>query len=173
MAEATPSNGAASAFPFSAEGFSRSFDAIRPLILQEWPQLTEEDLVAVDGDPEKIVEVVRQRTQHSRALIRKHLSEIAEVAGVDASGLEARLLRLVHALESQVGPVREKVKASGVRAEELADELGERGKVLLDEVKQTVPRAEEKLKENLWTTLLAALGLGLLVGLVVGLSRGR
>jgi Na+/H+-dicarboxylate symporter len=36
-----------------------------------------------------------------------------------------------------------------------------------------VEEAEATMKDNLWVSLIAALGLGVLAGLVMGLTRGR
>lgn len=160
-------------FPFSNEGFAASFDRIKPLIREEWPAIDEEALDATEADPAKIVALVADRTEHSKALVRKHLGEIAEVAGVGAANFEQRLVRLIHLLEEKAEPVQQGVANARKQATKLVHDVEERGGQLIDEVKQTVPKAEEKMKDNLWTSLLAALGVGVLLGLIVGLTRGR
>lgn len=168
------------AFDFDRDAFVQAFDGkVRPLVLAEWSL----DADAVDetgGDPDAIVALVTAETESSKALVRKHLTEIAEVAGVKARGLEARLTRLISRLEGATAPVQERVTQTqqaiqdrAVRTTEALRELSEQGHHVIEEVRQAVPQAEEKVKENLWTALLAALGLGVLLGLVVGLSRGR
>jgi ElaB/YqjD/DUF883 family membrane-anchored ribosome-binding protein len=161
-------------FPFSREMFVGAFDEIKPLLLEEWPELDAASLDAIDGDPDEVVELVAKQTQHSKTLVKKHLAEIAEVVGVDAATLEQRLVRLLHLLEAKVGPVQDRVRDTTDRAKTAFEDFEDEGKRLLGEVKDSVPRAEEKLRENIWVSLFAALGLGLLLGLIVGLSgRGR
>ena len=73
---------------------------------------------------------------------------------------------MLHRLEKHVEPVQE-------QARQQARQLRERGQHLAADVREAVPQAEEKLKENFWTTLLAALGIGVILGLLMGGSRGR
>jgi hypothetical protein len=153
--------------PFDADGFTAAFaEHIRPLILEEWPEVDAAALDATGGEPQAVIRAIAAATQHSKVLIRKQLAELAEVAGVGATGLEGRLLRVLHYLEGKASPVQE-------GAEKLVEDLRERGASVGKQVGRKMQDAEGTLKENLWVTLLGALGLGLLVGLIVGLSRGR
>lgn len=175
---AAPSSGFA--FEFDRDAFVEAFvGKVRPLVLAEWA-LDEDAVDETGGDPDAIVALVTAKTESSKALVRRHLTEIAEVAGVKVRSLEARLTRLISRLEGATAPVQERVsqtqqaiQARAVRTSEAIRELSEQGHHVIEEVRQAVPQAEEKVKENLWTALLAALGLGVLLGLVVGLSRGR
>lgn len=159
MAEAT-------ALPFSPEGFTAAFPQIRPLVLDQWPEVDADALDGTEGDPDAVVVLVADATQHTKALVRKQLGELAEVAGVDASGIEARLVRLLHYLEGKAEPVAGEAKR-------LADTVRERGEDVGKQVAGKVHEAEDTMKDNLWMSLLAALGLGLVAGLLVGLTRGR
>ena len=170
MSTETHNDTPATGFAFSREGFVAVFEEqVKPLILQEWDAVSATELAETGGEPEKVLALVVEKTDHSKARVRKHLNEIAEVAGVDAQGVEARLLRLLHRLESSAGPLQERAE----QTREAVRELRDQGRVVLDEARQVFPRAEEKVKDNLWTALLASLGVGLLLGLIVGLSRGR
>ncbi|MFT4977555.1 MAG: ElaB/YqjD/DUF883 family membrane-anchored ribosome-binding protein [Myxococcota bacterium] len=187
--EAAPAAG--HRFDFDRVAFVRAFaDRVSPLVIEEW-DLDEEAVAQTEGDPDQLVALVVAKTDSSKALARKHLTEIAEVAGVKARGLEARLVGLISRLEKATAPVQERVARTqeafheraartgealqdrATRTGEALRELSEQGQHVIEEVRQAVPQAEEKVKENLWTALLAALGVGLLLGLVVGLSRGR
>lgn len=161
---ATPTN--SHEFPFSREGFASAWGDVRSLLMEEWPQLDQARLDATEADPDKVVDLVTKSTDHSKALVRKQLGEIAEAAGVGAKGIEQRLVRLLHKLEQASEPV-----VTG--AQKTVQQLGERGQVIVDNAQQVAGRAEEKVKEHPWTALLAALGVGLLLGLLVGLTRGR
>ncbi|MEL6346457.1 MAG: hypothetical protein AAFV53_25325 [Myxococcota bacterium] len=168
-AQADTTASASYSFPFDRQMFVTAFaDSVQPLILKEWPDLSADALSQTGGDPEKVVDAIAAQTDHSRALIRKHLVEIAQVAGVGATGLETRLLELIRQLEQTAG-----LQERAERTREAVRELGEQGKHVIEEVRQVVPQAEEKMKDNVWTVVLAALGLGMLVGLVVGLTRGK
>lgn len=178
-------------FSFDRSAFAASFaDKIQPLVVDEWG-LSADAVAATEGDPDKVVALVVAETESSKALARKHLTEIVEVAGIKARSMEARLQALIGRLEAATGPMQaraaetqealrerasqtqEVLRERAARTQEAFRELSEQGQHVIEEVRQAVPQAEEKVKENLWTALLASLGLGLLLGLVVGLSRGR
>lgn len=60
------------------------------------------------------------------------------------------------------------------RLNEIIDNLETRSKDLMDNVRNDVlPQAEATVRDNLWASILTALGLGLILGLVLGLSSGR
>lgn len=161
MSDASPMD-----FPFSREEFREGFPEIRRLVLEEWPNLDAEALDATEGRVDAVLELVVSATQHSRVLVRKHLAEIAEVAGVQANGIEERLVRLLHYLEDKAEPV-------GREAQRLASDVRDRGEQVGRQVATKVHDAEDTMKDNLWVSLMAALGLGLVAGLIVGLTRGR
>ncbi|MFT6159514.1 MAG: hypothetical protein ACJAZO_000482 [Myxococcota bacterium] len=153
-------------FPFSEDAFRGSFAEVARLICEEWAAVDRETLDATEGDPQKVLDVVVAATGHSKVWVRKHLAEIAEVAGVDASGIEARLVRLLHFLEDKADPI-------GQEAQRLAGQVREHGVSVGKTVAGSVEEAEATMKDNLWVSLIAALGLGVLAGLVMGLTRGR
>lgn len=154
------------AYPFSIQGFRSAFDTVRPLVLAEWPDLDPDALDQTEADPDRIVALVSEKTQHSKALVRKHLAEIAEVAGVDARGLEGRVLRLIHALEGRLEPVQETAMAA-------VQQIESRSRHVVEDVKKAGADVEDTLKQNVWRSLFGALGIGVLIGLVIGLTRGR
>ncbi len=157
---------AALTFPFSEDAFRGSFSEVARLICEEWPKVDREALDATEGDPQKVLDTVVAATGHSKVLVRKHLGEIAEVAGVDASGIEARLVRLLHFLEDKADPI-------GQEAQRLAGQVRDRGVSVGKTVAGSVHEAEGTMKDNLWVSLIAAMGLGVLAGLIAGMTRGR
>ncbi len=159
---ATADNTTTAARRLDPESFRDHIEGVRRLVVEEWPDVDPDSLAKAGTEPEAVVAVVVEATGDSKTLVRHHLAQIAEVSGVAASGLEGRLLRLLHTLEGKVEPVQETMK----EASKVAREVGEQGR-------EIAGQAEAKVKENIWTSLMSALGLGVLIGLVVGLSRGR
>src|SRR5690606_23013174 len=134
--------------PFSTEDFRRNFDAMRPLIMSEW-NLDENALENTGGDPNKVIDLIANRTNQTRARIVRQLDELREIAEGDASGIEMRLNRIVKNLE-------------------------DRTKTLVHRVRDDyAPRAQETVRENMMYSLLITLGVGMFIGLIFGLSRGR
>jgi len=74
---------------------------------------------------------------------------MAELSEESTTNIEKRLNKVIHNLEEKtkhlVGQVR--------------DEM--------------LPQAEATVKENIWITILSALGIGLILGLILGLTSGR
>ena len=60
------------------------------------------------------------------------------------------------------------------RLNAIIENLEAKSREIVGRVKEDVlPQAEAKVRENLWTSLLTALGLGLVLGLLIGLTSGR
>ncbi|MEO1069721.1 MAG: hypothetical protein AAFW95_11475 [Cyanobacteria bacterium J06638_6] len=57
--------------------FQHHFEAMVPLILSEWPQLIEENLLATEGDLDLAVAYISDETERTQALTRRHLDELA------------------------------------------------------------------------------------------------
>lgn len=128
--------------------------AIRALLREEWPVLDDEALDATGGDREQLVALIAERTEHSRALVRRQLAELEQLSTKSRAaraGLEQleRLEAAVRKLEGEASEVVNRVK------------------------KELVPQAESRVKENLLSSLLGALLVGLVLGLIMGGRRGR
>jgi ElaB/YqjD/DUF883 family membrane-anchored ribosome-binding protein len=130
----------------SAEQFAKDFTRTSELILEEWPELGVEKLEATGGDLEKVIAAVSDAVGKTKVTVRRQLAELHQLAQQSAGddGVVARELRRL----------REMVERLESRTQDLAD----------------LPKeARQKVEENLWTSLLVALGLGFLLGL---LTRG-
>jgi ElaB/YqjD/DUF883 family membrane-anchored ribosome-binding protein len=130
----------------SAEQFAKDFARTSEFILEEWPELGVETLEATGGDLEKVIAAVSDAVGKTKATVRRQLAELHQLAqqSADDDGVVARELRRL----------REMVERLESRTQDLAD----------------LPKeARQRVEENLWTSLLVALGLGFLLGL---LTRG-
>ncbi|PSN11066.1 hypothetical protein C7293_25715 [filamentous cyanobacterium CCT1] len=61
------------------KAFKHQFNAMVPLILSEWPQLIEENLLATEGDLERAVNYISGEIDHTKTLVRRHLNELASL----------------------------------------------------------------------------------------------
>jgi len=128
----------------AAHAFKAAFTQLLPLIEAEWPDLDTAALRATEGDLDKVIALIAERTAHTRTLVARQLDELLgglARAGTDAS---ARWSGVLDTLEAR------------------AAELGAR-------VRKDVSGVEGTLRQNLWVSLLLALGLGFWVG---WLARG-
>jgi ElaB/YqjD/DUF883 family membrane-anchored ribosome-binding protein len=148
--------------------FTDRFDAIAPLILEEWPHLTAEELAATEGRLEAVIDYIALRTEHTRTLIRHHLAELAQIQRLrdknqsdesDFSNPEK------YQLENYIFPTFDRaLKTLEKRTENLIDRFEA----------ELLPEANRKAKEHVGTSLLTALGIGFILGLLLGGSgRGR
>jgi uncharacterized membrane protein YheB (UPF0754 family) len=179
--------------------FQHHFEAMVPLILSEWPQLIEENLLATEGDLDLAVAYISDETDRTQTLTRRHLDELATLiesssrAEVEASaeppvarpdsqdgnvidnlledGLTAKAgTFLEETIPSAVGTILEEAVPSSV--DQLLNELETRTEHLIAELKaEMLPELEKKARSNLGTSLLVALGLGFVLGLLVGGKR--
>lgn len=74
------------------------WDQIRSAIRERWPQLTRSDLKLIDGDSQKLIALVHQRTRASLGEIEDSVDEIA----AQSHGLMSRVVRSVSQATSDV-----------------------------------------------------------------------
>lgn len=132
--------------PIAADRFRETYPELKPLLLQEYPQIDAQTLDANNSDPEKLINFIAKKTDHTRTKVRRDIDELSQI--VRANG-EGRLRRAMHVLEE--------------RSQELATRFQE----------EIVPKAEQQMREYLWTSVFSALGVGVVIGLLFGLTRGR
>ena len=62
------------------ESFSKSFPALRSLILNEWSEVDEAKLDSTAGEFDKVIELLTERTGQTKAMTKKQLEELFFVA---------------------------------------------------------------------------------------------
>ena len=130
----------------TADPLREHFQALLPLLQQEWPEIARERWEATCGSLEELVQLIAGQTSHTRTVVR------------------AQLLELVN----HVGRIRETPKAW----DEVLHPLEERLDTLLDELRRDLrPRLERSIRQQpLWSLSVAVLA-GLVTGLLLGGSR--
>jgi len=130
------------------------FEAVLPLIRQEWPEVDADELKATEGDYDAITALVVEKTEHTKALVARQLDELRDMAKsdlADAAAEERKLQQMLKKMQEKTNEI-----ASYVRSQMLAD-------------------AKSKVGDNLLVSLLMAIGLGFIIGFILrGLGgRGR
>ncbi|MCC6521925.1 MAG: hypothetical protein IT373_04630 [Polyangiaceae bacterium] len=132
--------------------FAKSFDKLVPLIRNEWPEVEAEALDKTGGDFEQVVTLVAKKTEHTKTLVRKQLTELHSVSHEEP------------ATAGELGRLRKMVDRLQAKSHEISDYVQQ--KMLAD--------AKKKVADNPLTALLMALGLGLVLGFLLrGFGRGR
>ena len=150
--------------PLSKSEFASAFTELQPAILAEWSQVEAAALAATDGDLERVVSLIAEKTAHTKALIRRQLEELHRVLLAPprprpSSGHRAR--RGEAALPDSVDAMLHDLEE---RAAHLLRDL--RGNMLSD--------ARGKVQENVLFSLIIAVGFGFIVGvLFTGWGRGK
>lgn len=155
--------------------FEQHFDALVPMILAEWPQLIEENLVATEGDLDLAVAYISGETDRTQTLVRRQIKELASLIAVDppTSGKAPS-----HGASPST-PEPNGLKAMGPLGvdkssiDNLLDDLESRTENLIQELKaEMLPELEQRARSNLGQSLLIALGIGFVLGLILGGKRG-
>lgn len=147
----------------TAEHFRTAFEAVSALMREEWRELDAAALAETAGDLEKAVALVARATDRTKVAVRRQIEELVAVAqrsaerGANANGASAK-------------PGFAPPKPSGnIDLEDVLSAVRRLESFASDEAKRVgksvVPSAESKIKENLWVSLLFALGLGMILGL--------
>ena len=150
-------------------------DALGRLVVEEWGDDGRAAWDAAAGDREQLIAVLSERTGRTRTLLRRQLAELDELpreGGGSATSHRAR--PSTNTAADGVAQAAASLSELGRRVEAAVREVEGRAQAALGEVTDTkLPQAEAKIRENLLTSLLMALGFGLLVGIIVGGSLGR
>ncbi|QQE65160.1 hypothetical protein GFS31_18450 [Leptolyngbya sp. BL0902] len=162
-----------------------------PLMLEEWPDLSQEALENVADDPEATVIYIATHTDHTRALVRRHLAELASLLPTEpppdpvaepapentrpAEPAPATVPEASKATFNATDPATVPETSNDLPStiDQLLGELEQRTDQLMQDFKaDLLPELEQKARRNLGTSLLMALGLGIIVGLLLGGKRG-
>ncbi|MBW4484054.1 MAG: hypothetical protein KME14_16070 [Tildeniella torsiva UHER 1998/13D] len=158
--------------------FEHHFEVMVPLILSEWPQLIEENLLATEGDLDLAVAYISGETDHTQTLTRRHLNELASLIEVDPAvasdaSRKAATNGVASALKTTVLDATRPLGVDKSSIDNLLDDLESRTENLIQELKaEMLPELEKRARGNLGQSLLIALGLGFVLGLVLGGKRG-
>jgi hypothetical protein len=145
--------------------FKRHFHALVPLAIAEWPDLSEANLLATEGDLDQAVNYISDATERTKTLVRRQLTELT---GLIETKAEAVTTATPMEMAAAVLPGVEKASI-----DRLLDDLESRTEHLIQELKaEMLPELEQRARSNLGQSLLIALGLGFVLGLVVGGRRG-
>jgi hypothetical protein len=143
----------------AAATFAESFDGLKPLICAEWPAVEEASLAETGGDYAKVVELIAKTTDHTKALVRRHLGELQQIAEADTKATNGE-----GALAAAQRTLQETLRKLQAKAAELGEYVRS----------QAIADAKAKAEQHPLATLLMAVGLGFLLGFVLrGLGRGR
>jgi hypothetical protein len=162
-----------------ASAFSRSFSGLQPAILEEWDEVDEESLLATGGELDKVLALLAERTQRTKALLRRQLEELYFVVkeeepaepGAPKTGPGRRHGQGQRQAERGAHGRRHGPEQYG----ELLKEFEERTAHIVKELRGNLfDGARGRVKENVFFSLLIALGLGFIVGvLFTGGGRGK
>lgn len=122
------------------------FQALLPLLQQEWPEIARERWEATRGSLEELVQLIASQTSHTRTVVR------------------AQLLELVN----HVRRVREKPGTW----DEVIHPLEEQLATLVDELRRDLgPRLKHGVRQQPLLSLSVAILAGFVTGLLLGSSR--
>ncbi len=149
------------------DAFQRAFPAVSALILEEWPALDPAALEATQGDFDKATALVAEHTSATRVTVRRQLGELLALAERPAAKRAA----------NGAPPAAERPKPMVDQVDDVLAAVRRLESFAADEAKRMsaklIPAAETRVRENLWVSLLLALGLGLILGLWMNGGRRR
>jgi ElaB/YqjD/DUF883 family membrane-anchored ribosome-binding protein len=141
-----------------ADAFRARLDAVTPLLREEWPDLDAAALADCGGDVEKVVALLAKHTERTKVALRRNVEELVVVA--ERASRERR---------DANGTAKKADDARGPNVDEVVSAIRRLEAFAADEAKRVsskvAPLAERKVRENLWVSLVFALGLGLILGL--------
>lgn len=154
------------------KGFQRAFASIVPLVVEEWPLVPRAEVDATAGDLEALTALLARHLDRTKVLVRRQLLELYDVATAGRAAPDPSANGEAKRAEGEAAPRAE------MQVEEVIAAVRRLEAFAADEAKRmsgtVLPVAEAKVRQNLWASLLMALGLGVIVGLWLnGGRRGR
>ncbi len=139
------------------ETFKQDFTNLKPLIQEEWPEVDTTRLEQTAGEYEQVVSLVAEHTEHTKALVKRQLSELHQIAAEeDFQGMEA--------VDGPIRKLQDTAKRMQKKVVEWTDYMR----------KQALTDAKNKASEHPLVTLLIAIGLGFILGFLArGIGRGN
>ncbi len=148
----------AEATQFDAEAFKKHFSTIEPLIREEWPEVDTAALEQTEGNHDQVVDLVAEQTEHTKALVKRQLRELAELTVDEQS-------------EELIGKVERRLKEAKTVLESLQTKATDMASYVRRDM---LPEAKTKATEHPIAVLLMAIGLGFVLGFILrGSGRGR
>jgi uncharacterized protein YjbJ (UPF0337 family) len=121
-----------------------NWSQLKGKIKESWGQLTDDDLMNMDGKFDQLVGVIQEKTGQGRQKIERSLQEMSENASDAAEGLRGYV-----------------------------EDLGENVNVAMEHARERVEdgyeQAQELMRQRPAQAVAVAFGTGLLMGVVVGL----
>lgn len=148
--------------------FHGAFAKLSPAILEEWgAKLEATELAATEGDYDKVVALIVERTAHTKALVRRQLEEIYRVVTAPPRAADAR--RMARAAGEGVQAAISEAMES---VDDVLHEIEKRTAKLMRDLRgNVIDQARGKLRDHLVLSLFVTLGLGFIVGVIFnGLS---
>jgi uncharacterized protein YecA (UPF0149 family) len=133
------------------EDFRSNFDKLSPRIVRQWSTVDPALLAAAKGDWKTVLELVVAATDRAPAEIEAKLRALLTSDEEEPGSLADRFGKASKQMDEVIATVK--------RFEAFAAEEAKRMKG------NVLPAAETKIRANLWTSLLIALGLGFVLGL--------
>jgi uncharacterized protein YjbJ (UPF0337 family) len=130
-----------------------NWDSLKGKILERWHELSNDELIDVEGHFDELVSLIEEKTGEARKKIKRTIDELSEQYG-------GAFAHVKQAARDYAGQTNEAVHEAADRVREQARERYE--------------RANEVVRRRPAETVAVAFGTGLLVGLVIGLiSRSK
>ncbi len=164
------------ALGFGKATFASAFASLRPVIAAEWSEVDEDALAATDGDLDRVVALIAERTARTKALIRRQLEELYRVATepVPAAHGSARGRGRANRTAER-GADRAGDAATPPGVDQLLAELERRTAQIMRELRGGFfDNTRDRVRDNIFFSLIVAIGFGFIVGvLFTGSSRGK
>jgi ElaB/YqjD/DUF883 family membrane-anchored ribosome-binding protein len=152
---------------FGKAAFASAFSALQPVLLAEWGELDAESLAATEGDLERVVALIAERSSRTKVLVRRQIEEIFNIVTEPVSSGAARARAR--------GGERTAERTGQPGVDQLLAELEKRTAQIMRELRGGfVDSTRDRVRDNIFFSLLVAIGFGFIVGvLFTGSNRGK
>jgi uncharacterized protein YjbJ (UPF0337 family) len=125
-----------------------NWDTLKGKILERWGQLTEDELLEVEGQLDQLVGLIQQKTGEARTQIKRVIEELNQEYG---------------------GKIHQAKETARQYAEHAQETMHDAAENVRHRAREGYDQASEVLRRRPAESVAVAFGTGLLVGVIVGL----
>jgi uncharacterized protein YjbJ (UPF0337 family) len=125
-----------------------NWDTLKGKILERWGQLTEDELLEVEGQLDQLVGLIQQKTGEARTQIKRAIEELNQQYG---------------------GKIQQAKETARQYAEHAHEAMHDAAEHVRERAREGYDQASEVLRRRPAESVAVAFGTGLLVGVIIGL----
>ncbi|MFZ1729664.1 MAG: hypothetical protein WBQ23_08110 [Bacteroidota bacterium] len=151
--------------------FEKEWNGFKGHVTVKWDKIVDEDLIKIEGNFGKLVNLIAERYGEQKAAIETKLKELYASYLETRERLAEEFSDIRDNMDTRTRDLTENIRA---KASAIQDKAKERMQTIRDEnIDPAVQKSEEYIKVHPFSAVLGAFGVGILIGGIIGLLSNQ